>query len=143
MHYRYSYNENLETPAIFYQPTLFKPKEFGFSTSHVDILPTLLDAMRIPFSPTVFDGESLFNYELRRNPIFFYGYEESISSLDNHLIKVQYSLTQTKKILSIALCIRFNWRLFTNSSVIMIRVFLNIMPVEEKKGDFQGIGHLP
>jgi hypothetical protein len=96
MHYRYSYNENLETPAIFYQPTLFKPKEFGFSTSHVDILPTLLDAMRIPFSPTVFDGESLFNYKLRRNPIFFYGYEESISSLDNHLVKVQYSLKKNR-----------------------------------------------
>jgi phosphoglycerol transferase MdoB-like AlkP superfamily enzyme len=96
MHYRYSYNENLETPAILYQPTLFKPKEFGFSTSHVDILPTLLDAMRIPFSPMVFDGESLFNYKLRRNPIFFYGYEESISSLDNTLIKVQYSLKKNR-----------------------------------------------
>jgi phosphoglycerol transferase MdoB-like AlkP superfamily enzyme len=96
MHYRYSYNENLEAPAIFYQPALFKPKEFGFSTSHVDILPTLLDAMRIPFSPTVFDGESLFNYKLRRNPIFFYGYEESISSLDNTLIKVQYSLKKNR-----------------------------------------------
>ena len=96
MHYRYSYNENLETPAILYQPALFKPKEFGFTTSHVDILPTLLDAMRIPFSPMVFDGESLFNYKLRRNPIFFYGYEESISSLDNHLIKVQYSLKKNR-----------------------------------------------
>ena len=27
-----------------------------------------------------------------RKSIFFYGYEESISSLDPHLIKVQYSL---------------------------------------------------
>jgi membrane-anchored protein YejM (alkaline phosphatase superfamily) len=92
MHYRYSYNENLETPAILYQPTLFNPKTFGFSTSHVDILPTLLDAMRITYLPTVFDGESLFNRKLRQKPIFFYGYEESVSSLDTHLIKVQYSL---------------------------------------------------
>ena len=68
MHYRYSYNENLETPAILYQPALFKPKIFGFPTSHVDILPTLLDAMRIPYSPTAFDGESLFNHKLRRKP---------------------------------------------------------------------------
>jgi arylsulfatase A-like enzyme len=96
MHYRYSYNENLETPAIFYQPTLFKPKTFELPTSHVDILPTLLDAMRIPYSSMVFDGESLFNYRLRRNPIFFYGYEESISLLDNHLIKVQYSLRKNR-----------------------------------------------
>jgi len=92
MHYRYSYNENLETPAILYQPSLFNPKTFGFPTSHVDMLPTLLDAMRIPYLPTVFDGESLFNRKLRQKPIFFYGYEESVSSLDTHLIKVQYSL---------------------------------------------------
>lgn len=96
MHYRYSYNENLETPAIFYQPALFKPKTFEFPTSHVDILPTLLDAMRIPYPPMVFDGESLFNGPLRQKSIFFYGYEESVSSLDPHLIKVQYSLKKKR-----------------------------------------------
>jgi hypothetical protein len=92
MHYRYSYNENLETPAVLYQPALFKPKTFEFPTSHVDLLPTLLDAMRIPYSPTAFDGKSLFSGKARQLPIFFYGYEESISSLDSHLRKVQYSL---------------------------------------------------
>jgi hypothetical protein len=92
MHYRYSYNENLETPAILYQPALFKPKVVGFPTSHVDLLPTLLDAMRIPYSPEVFDGNSLLSHKLMRKSIFFYGYEESISSLDPHLIKVQCSL---------------------------------------------------
>jgi arylsulfatase A-like enzyme len=96
MHYRYSYNENLEAPAILYQPALFKPRVFGFPTSHVDILPTLLDAMRVPYPSMVFDGESLFNYTLRRKSIFFYGYEESISSLDTHLIKVQYSLKKNR-----------------------------------------------
>jgi membrane-anchored protein YejM (alkaline phosphatase superfamily) len=96
MHYRYSYNENLEAPAILYQPALFKPKTFGFATSHVDLLPTLLDAMRIPYPPTVFDGRSLFSPQAKQVPIFFYGYEESISSLDSHLIKVQYSLKRNK-----------------------------------------------
>ena len=96
MHYRYSYNENLETPAVLYQPALFKPKVFGLPTSHVDILPTLLDAMRIFYPSMVFDGESLFNYKLRQKSIFFYGYEESVSSLDPHLIKVQYSLKKNK-----------------------------------------------
>jgi len=96
MHYRYSYNENLETPALLYQPALFRPKGMEFPTSHVDILPTLLDAMSIPYPSMVFDGESLFNYKLRRKSIFFYGYEESISSLDNHLIKVQYSLKKNR-----------------------------------------------
>jgi hypothetical protein len=92
MHYRYSYNENLEAPAILYQPALFRPKTFGFPTSHVDLLPTLLDAMRIPYPSMAFDGRSLFSHRARQAPIFFYGYEESISSLDSHLIKVQYSL---------------------------------------------------
>jgi arylsulfatase A-like enzyme len=96
MHYRYSYNENLETPAIFYQPTLFKPKTVSFPTSHVDILPTVLDAMRISYASDVFDGDSLFNNKSTRKPIFFYGYEESFSSLDNHLIKVQYSLKKKR-----------------------------------------------
>jgi membrane-anchored protein YejM (alkaline phosphatase superfamily) len=96
MHYRYSYNENLETPAFLYQPALFKPEALGLPTSHVDILPTLLDAMRVSYSPMVFDGESLFNNRSKRKPIFFYGYEESISSLDNHLIKVQYSLKKNR-----------------------------------------------
>ena len=96
MHHRYSYNENLETPAIIYQPALFRPKAFEFPTSHVDILPTLLDAMRIPYDPLLFDGESLFNPKLGRKYIFFYGHEGSISSLDTEQIKVQYSLKKNR-----------------------------------------------
>ena len=96
MHYRYSYNENLETPAILYQPALFKPEAVGLPTSHVDILPTLLDAMRVSYAPMSFDGQSLFNNRSKRKPIFFYGYEESFSSLDSHLIKVQYSLKKKR-----------------------------------------------
>jgi len=96
MHHRYSYNENLETPAIIYQPALFRPKEFEIPTSHVDILPTLLDAMRIPYEPLLFDGESLFNPKLGRKYIFSYGHEGSISSLDTEQIKVQYSLKKNR-----------------------------------------------
>jgi arylsulfatase A-like enzyme len=68
----------------------------GFPTSHVDILPTLLDAMRVSYPPVALDGESLFSNRSRRRPIFFYGHEESISSLDSHLIKVQYSLKKKR-----------------------------------------------
>lgn len=96
MHYRYSYNENLETPAIIYQPALFKSKAFEFPTSHVDILPTLLDAMRIPYNAALLDGESLFHHKMMRKYIFFYGFEESISSLGTDQIKVQYSLKKNK-----------------------------------------------
>jgi arylsulfatase A-like enzyme len=96
MHFRYSYNENLECPVILYQPALFGPRAFDFPTSHVDLLPTVLDAMRIPYCPMLFDGESLFQHKLRRKYIFFYGHEESISCLDNDQIKVQYSLKKDR-----------------------------------------------
>ena len=97
MHYRYSYNENLEAPAILYQPALFEPRTVDVATNHVDLLPTLLDAMRVPYDPALFDGESLFQNKLGRKYIFSYGYEESISSLDTHdQIKVQYSLKKNK-----------------------------------------------
>ena len=92
MHYRYSYNENLETPAILYQPALFRPKTVEFSTSHVDLLPTVLDALEIPYDPALLDGESLFRHPPGRRTIFSYGYEGSISSIDANHIKVQYSL---------------------------------------------------
>jgi len=96
LHYRYSYNENLETPGILYQPAIFKPRMLDVPTSHVDLLPTLLDAMRIPYDPALFDGESLFQKKLRRKYLFFYGMEESISSLDTRGIKVQYSLKKNR-----------------------------------------------
>lgn len=96
MHHRYSYNENLETPAIIHQPALFKPKAIEVPTSHVDILPTLLDAMRIPYSPEFLDGESLFHHRLSRKYIFVYGYEGTISSLDQRMVKVQYSFKKKR-----------------------------------------------
>jgi len=96
MHHRYSYNENLETPVIIHQPALFKPRTVEVPTSHVDLLPTLLDAMRIPYSPELLDGESLFHHRLSRKYIFVYGYEGTISSLDNRFIKVQYSFKKKR-----------------------------------------------
>lgn len=96
MHYRYSYNENLETPAFFYQPTLFQSREVEFPTSHVDLLPTLLDALGIPYDPCLFDGESLFQNRPHRKYLFFYGHEGTLSSLSQNLIKVQYSIKKNR-----------------------------------------------
>jgi len=96
MHHRYSYNENLETPLIIHQPALFKPRTVEIPTSHVDLLPTLLDAMRISYSPEFLDGESLFHHRLSRKYIFVYGYEGTISSLDQRLVKAQYSLKKRR-----------------------------------------------
>jgi hypothetical protein len=96
LHYRHSYNVNLEAPAIFHQPALFKPKIFRAPTNHADILPTLLDALGISYDPALLDGESLFQRKLIRKYLFFYGQEESISSLSTEGIKVQVSLKKDR-----------------------------------------------
>jgi len=75
-----------------YQPDIFKPRVIETPTSHVDIVPTLLDAMRVPFDPLLLAGESLFAKHLRRKYIFMYGQEKTISSLSADLIKVSFSL---------------------------------------------------
>jgi len=92
LHYHYSYTENLQAPALLYQPDIFKPRVIEAPTSHVDIVPTLLDAMRVPFDPLLLAGESLFAKHLRRKYIFMYGQEKTISSLSADLIKVSFSL---------------------------------------------------
>jgi arylsulfatase A-like enzyme len=96
MHHRYSYNENLETPVIIHQPALFKPRTVEVPTSHVDLLPTLLDAMRISYSPEFLDGESLFHHRLSRKYIFVYGHEGTISAIDQRPLKVQYSFKKKR-----------------------------------------------
>jgi arylsulfatase A-like enzyme len=91
-HSRMSYNENLRTPAIIYQPQLFPPRRFSVPTSHVDILPTLLDALGVRYDPTLVQGESLRGKSLRRRYIFIYGNEDTLSSVSTDLIKLQISL---------------------------------------------------
>lgn len=96
LHHRYSYNENLETPAIIHQPVLFQPRTVEVPTSHVDLLPTLLDALRIPYASHYLNGESLFHHRLKRKYVFIYGYEGTITSIDQQWIKVQYSFKKKK-----------------------------------------------
>ena len=87
-----TYNENVKTPAIFYQPLLFAPRKDTRLTSHVDILPTLLDAMGIPYNDNLFQGESLLAREFRRRFIFTFGNENTVSSISSDgNIKLQIS----------------------------------------------------
>lgn len=89
-HSRKSYNENYHAPLMFYQPKLFKPQVIQRRTSHVDIVPTLLDAMNLPYEPLLFQGESLFQSKFRRKQLFFYGNESTLSMWDNKGLKMQY-----------------------------------------------------
>lgn len=90
-HSRQSYNENYQTPALIWQPKLFAPRVIDFYTSHIDIMPTLLDAMHIPYNPKLLQGESLWQTSLRRRYLFLYGNENTLSSLSYENIKLQYS----------------------------------------------------
>jgi phosphoglycerol transferase MdoB-like AlkP superfamily enzyme len=96
MHYRYSYNENLEAPVFFYQPSRFRPGVTHFPTSHVDLLPTLLDALKVPYDPSLFDGDSLLRRPAEKRTIFSSGYEGTLSSIDRDEVKVQYSLKKKR-----------------------------------------------
>ncbi len=93
IHSRASYQENVHTPLLLYQPEIFEPRRIERYTSHVDILPTLLDGMKIEYNPALFQGESLFQKELRRKYIFFYGNENTMSSIAVDTgVKVQIDL---------------------------------------------------
>ena len=90
-HSRWSYNENFQTPAILYQPALFSPRRVERLTLHIDLLPTLLDAMRLSYNPRLLQGESLLQPELRRRYAFLYGNENTLSAIGRDGMKVQLS----------------------------------------------------
>jgi hypothetical protein len=90
-HSRASYNENYRTPALLYNPRLFPPRVFTAPTSHVDILPTLLDALGVAHDDRWLQGESLYQDRFRRKYIFLYGNEDTVSSISEDLIKLQIS----------------------------------------------------
>lgn len=91
-HSRQSYNENLRTPAILYQPKLFAPRVISAPTSHVDIVPTLLTALGASYDPAMLQGESLFSSKFKRRYIFAYGNEDTLTSVGADLTKLQVSL---------------------------------------------------
>ena len=91
-HSRMSYNENVRTPALLLNRGLFPPRVVTAPTSHVDIVPTLLDALAIPHDAARLQGESLFQDRFRRKYIFFYGNEDTLSSVSADALKLQVSL---------------------------------------------------
>ena len=80
-HARGAYEENFQTPAILVQPRLFAPRVIGWDTSHVDLLPTVLDALGLPFEPKLVQGESLLRGEPKRKALFFWGNEGTVTSI--------------------------------------------------------------
>jgi hypothetical protein len=91
-HSRMSFNENVRTPALLLNAGLFPPRVFTQPTSHVDVLPTLLDALGLSYDETRLQGESLFRQSFRRKYIFFYGNEDTLSSVSAQDMKLQLAL---------------------------------------------------
>lgn len=91
-HSRMSFNENVRTPALFVNRALFPARTIDTPTSHVDILPTLLDALKLPYNAERMQGESLFQDSLRRKYVFLYGNEDTLSSVSREQVKLQVSL---------------------------------------------------
>ncbi len=85
------YNETLRTPAIFYQPALFPPRSVQRATSHVDLLPTLLDAMGKPYNPKLFQGESLFRESHRKYIFSSSKFDDSVTAIDTGGVKLSAS----------------------------------------------------
>ena len=96
IHSRKSFNENFQTPAVFHQPRLFKPRRVDQVTTHVDVAPTLLDAMGLRYNPRLFQGESLYQDQLTRRYVFLFGNENTLSSISRDGIKLQLLLKRGK-----------------------------------------------
>lgn len=54
----FAYEATLRIPLVLYQPSLFAPRVVSHPARHVDILPTILDALRLPV-PDGLPGRSL------------------------------------------------------------------------------------
>ena len=80
-HSKHSYEENLQTPAVFWQPALFRPRRIEWPTCHVDLLPTLLDAMGLPYEASLIQGESLWRPAQGRELTWHWGNEGTVTAL--------------------------------------------------------------
>ena len=95
-HSRASFEENYSAAGLLVQPALFPPKTIDRPTSHVDLLPTLLDATATPYNDALLQGESLFQDANRRKYQFLWGNENTVSALREDGLKVQFSLGDQK-----------------------------------------------
>ena len=87
-----SYGEMYRVPAIFWQPGLIQPQRIQFPTSHVDIVPTLLDLLGRPFDNSRFQGDSVLRGTPARKYVFMMdGYADHISAISRDMKKVSIS----------------------------------------------------
>lgn len=72
-------NEVQQAPLILWQPKLIPPKRIDLPTSHVDLLPTLMDLMQIEGAEV--QGESLLNPHRKQKFVFVQNVLREVSSI--------------------------------------------------------------
>jgi Sulfatase len=88
-------SEMFRVPMLFWQPKLVAPQVIKFPTSHVDVVPTLLDLLGFPVDETRFQGESVLRGAPRRKYIFTTdAHSEYISAISPSLDKVTLGFHQ-------------------------------------------------
>ena len=107
VHSSESFNENIKSPLLIYAPAFIKPRLIEHPTNHVDILPTILSALYIPYESKMVQGESLLESAPSRKFSFSYGNENTVSVFSNDLKKTK--IIKAKKD-----CQLFNLRLDPN-----------------------------
>ncbi len=90
-HSRESYEENLHAAAVLHFPARLPPYRVAEVTTHVDLLPTILDTLGLPWDPDRLQGESLFSPSFARRYVFAVGNERTNTALSQEGIKVQIS----------------------------------------------------
>jgi phosphoglycerol transferase MdoB-like AlkP superfamily enzyme len=84
-----SYSEMYRVPMLFWQPKLIVPQVIKFPTSHVDIIPTLLDVLGVPYDGSKFQGESVLRGTPPRKYIFTMdAYADYVTAINQQLNKV-------------------------------------------------------
>jgi arylsulfatase A-like enzyme/tetratricopeptide (TPR) repeat protein len=79
-HGTFAYEPTLRVPLILYAPRLFKSRVTKDPVRHVDILPTVLDALALPL-PTDLPGRSLLDLVVGRSAVAPSSYFEALSAV--------------------------------------------------------------
>lgn len=85
-----NFEVNYRVPALLYHPELFPARKISEATSHVDLVPTVLDALGVAHDSRPFQGESLYQEHLRRKYIFLFS-GHSFTSISKDGVKLEVS----------------------------------------------------
>jgi lipoteichoic acid synthase len=81
VHLTQSYEENFETVALLLHDEIFPARVESRLSSHVDLLPTLLDALGVPYPEAHFQGVSWLRADAQREYAFVYGSENTLGAI--------------------------------------------------------------